>query len=81
MWKVKTTGAALSWLGLCADANAPPTVIGMAAGDHHNLVLAADGTVWAWDRNGEGQLGDSTTTDRSTPVQVAGLTHHPLRVE
>jgi len=31
-------------------------------------------TVWAWGYNGSGELGDGTTTDRSMPVQVPGLT-------
>jgi alpha-tubulin suppressor-like RCC1 family protein len=33
-----------------------------------------DGTVWAWGYNFFGQLGDGTTTQRTTPVQVPGLT-------
>lgn len=32
--------------------------------------LKQDGTVWAWGNNQHGQLGDSTTTDRSQAVQV-----------
>lgn len=32
--------------------------------------LKQDGTVWAWGKNQYGQLGDSTTTDRSQAVQV-----------
>jgi alpha-tubulin suppressor-like RCC1 family protein len=36
--------------------------------------LKSDGTVYAWGGNGKGQLGDGTTTERHTPVQVAGLT-------
>jgi len=40
----------------------------------HSLALKNDGTVWAWGRNNYGQLGDGTTTDRSSPVQVPGLT-------
>lgn len=34
------------------------------------LALKNDGTVWAWGYNGNGQLGDNTTTNRSLPVQV-----------
>jgi YD repeat-containing protein len=43
------------------------------AGASHNLAVAADGTLWAWGWNGYGQLGDGTTTDHPTPVQVQGL--------
>ena len=45
----------------------------LVAGASHNLAVAADGTLWAWGWNGYGQLGDGTTTDRSTPVQVQGM--------
>ena len=30
--------------------------------------------VWAWGYNADGELGDGTTTNRLSPVQVAGLT-------
>jgi len=49
------------------------SVKAIAAGSEHSLALASDGTVWAWGRNREGQLGDGTTINRSTPVQVGGL--------
>ncbi len=42
----------------------------IAAGQGHSLALKNDGTVWAWGLNQDGQLGDGTTTDSSTPVQV-----------
>ncbi|MBZ5734914.1 hypothetical protein K8Z61_10440 [Nocardioides sp. TRM66260-LWL] len=46
------------------------TVTAIAAGTAHNLVLASDGTVHAWGDNGNGRLGDNTTTQRATPVPV-----------
>jgi alpha-tubulin suppressor-like RCC1 family protein len=51
----------------------------IAGGDLYNLALKEDGTVWAWGKNDHGQLGDETTTDRNTPVQVsnAPLTNAP----
>ncbi len=48
----------------------------IAAGTYHNLALKNDGTVWAWGDNVNGQIGDATLgTDRTTPVQVSGLTN------
>ena len=45
------------------------------AGRFFSIGLRSDGTVWTWGDNWYGQLGDSTTTDRSTPVQVLGLSN------
>jgi hypothetical protein len=42
----------------------------IAGGDGHSLAIRRDGTLWAWGFNRHGQLGDGTTTDRLTPVQV-----------
>jgi alpha-tubulin suppressor-like RCC1 family protein len=36
--------------------------------------VKANGTVWAWGENAEGQFGDGTTTSSVTPVQVPALT-------
>jgi alpha-tubulin suppressor-like RCC1 family protein len=48
-------------------------VTAIAGGFFHSLALKNDGTVWAWGANYAGQLGDGTTVDRSTPVQVLSL--------
>ena len=45
----------------------------IAAGTYHSLALLTDGTVRAWGDNESGQLGDGTTTLRTTPVPVSGL--------
>jgi alpha-tubulin suppressor-like RCC1 family protein len=51
------------------------TVTQIAAGTtgDHTLAVRSDGTVAAWGANNSGQLGDGTTTNRTTPVTVSGL--------
>jgi alpha-tubulin suppressor-like RCC1 family protein len=52
-------------------------VAAIACGQRHSLAVRKDGTVWAWGKNVDGQLGDGSITQRTTPVQVslpAGVT-------
>jgi len=62
-------------LFLVSAEPAHPAYTDIAAGSNHSLALnSTDGKVWAWGYNNEGQLGDGSTLDRITPVQVSGLT-------
>ena len=46
------------------------TYVQVSAGGRHSLALGSDGNAYAWGSNAQGQLGNGTTTNRTTPVMV-----------
>lgn len=47
----------------------------VAAGNNHSLGIRASGTLWAWGLNSSSQLGDGTSSLRTTPVQIGTATN------
>lgn len=45
-------------------------VVNIAAGASHSAMVTADGALWAWGNNDNGQLGDGTTGSRNVPKLV-----------
>ncbi len=66
--------------GTTVDRSTPVEVSGLirdvtaiVVGDFHSCALLRTGGVKCWGLNTPGQLGDRTTRDRSTPVDVVGF--------
>ena len=85
---VRTNGTVWAWgdnmNGRLGDnttvaRSSPVSVVGgftdwcqVSGGAYHSLAVRTNGTAWAWGCNGQGSLGDNTTTNKSSPVSVVG---------
>jgi alpha-tubulin suppressor-like RCC1 family protein len=75
-----SVGGVKCWGSVGGDRSTPADVPGLSTGvtaiataGSHSCALMRGGRVKCWGRNSNGQLGDGTLTDRSTPVDVVGL--------
>jgi alpha-tubulin suppressor-like RCC1 family protein len=64
-------GAAGQQVGSLTDWGTSQVQYAVAfGGENQRGALKADGTIWGCGENGSGELGDGTTTNRSSPVQM-----------
>src|SRR3989344_1483851 len=66
--RILLTGFAIFFLLLSCSAYAATPQI--SARYKHTIAIKSDGTLWAWGYNLYGQLGDGTTSQRNSPVQI-----------
>lgn len=78
-WGKNTTGQL--GIGSLTDATAPTdvsvsasAVTKLALGEGYTCALITGGSVKCWGYNVHGELGDNSTTQRTSPVDVSGLT-------
>ncbi len=69
-------------IGNTGDRSTPADVVGLSSGvavvgaarnGQHTCAISTGGALKCWGRNDWGQVGDGTTTNRTTPVSVVGL--------
>lgn len=74
-WWVASVCEPLTWVpgGSFTTEAAPVNITCFAkvsGGGTHAAAIKTDGTLWTWGSNASGQLGNGTTTDSNTPIQI-----------
>jgi uncharacterized repeat protein (TIGR02543 family) len=62
-----TTPTLISFTGLQSGE----TIQSVGAGHYHSLAVTTSGRIYSWGFNNYGQLGDATTTNRTTPTLIS----------
>ena len=59
---------------IAAAAEPPPRIEPqISAGAEHSVFLRADGILWIWGQNKDGQLGDNTEASKAVPSAIVSL--------
>lgn len=81
IWSWGYNGYGQLGLGNTTSVNKPAkimagltTAVSLTAGSNHSLAVSPSGAVWAWGRNNRGQIGNSSTTNSSIPLQTSPVT-------
>lgn len=55
--------------------NISGNIIGIACSVHSSYAITSSGQLYSWGWNNNGQLGDGTTANKSTPTLISGITN------
>jgi alpha-tubulin suppressor-like RCC1 family protein len=85
---IRTNGTLWAWGNNCQGQlgnnsvvcrSSPVSVVGgftdwcqVRGGQLHTAAIRTNGTLWTWGWNNNGQLGDNSQTNRSSPVSIVG---------
>ncbi|MDH5228531.1 MAG: M12 family metallo-peptidase [Gammaproteobacteria bacterium] len=72
-----TTLRSRNFAGLVQDRSGADMqdIIAIAAGQQHGLALNANGNVWAWGHNDQGQLGSDVRQASATPTMILSVSN------
>src|SRR4029453_10998509 len=57
-----------------ATVASPAAAMRVGAGHSHSFLIKEDRSLWVWGNNFNGQVGDGTQVDRSSPVKLPAVT-------
>ena len=67
-------GQNLGNIQVSSPTQIPGTTWDSVRTSNHNMAIKTDGTLWAWGKNDDGELGVNDVVDRSSPTQIPGTT-------
>ena len=79
LWTWSANAGGQLGTGTTTNRSSPGTTAGggsnwkqVSVGTNHMVAIKTDGTLWTWGQNNEGNLGDNTQTNRSSPGTTVG---------